>query len=34
MTPYSRSVVDFIAGGSIQNKLVGELHDLFETMSE
>ncbi|XP_052197378.1 uncharacterized protein LOC127804544 [Diospyros lotus] len=34
LTPYSRSTVDSTAGGSIRNKSAGELHDLFETMSE
>ncbi|XP_052197380.1 uncharacterized protein LOC127804545 [Diospyros lotus] len=34
LTPHSRSAVDSTAGGSIRNKSAGELHDLFETMSE
>ncbi|XP_052179914.1 uncharacterized protein LOC127793168 [Diospyros lotus] len=34
LTPYSHSAVDSTAGGFIRNKSVGQLHDLFETMSE
>lgn len=34
LTPYSRSAVDYTAGGSIRNKSARELHDLYETMSE
>ncbi|XP_052198364.1 uncharacterized protein LOC127805652 [Diospyros lotus] len=34
LTPQSRSAVDSTTEGSIRNKSAGELHDLFETMSE
>ncbi|XP_052172112.1 uncharacterized protein LOC127788032 [Diospyros lotus] len=34
LTLYSCSVEDSTTGGSIQNKSAGQLHDLFETMSE
>ncbi|KAL2541849.1 Nucleic acid-binding [Abeliophyllum distichum] len=34
LAPTSRSSVDYAIGGSIQNRSVGDLHDLYETMSD
>ncbi|KAL2492414.1 Retrovirus-related Pol polyprotein from transposon 17.6 [Abeliophyllum distichum] len=34
LAPTSRSSVDSATGGSIQNRSIGDLYDLYETMSE